>query len=282
MLSVGPTDDVTNQTVRRMNKTLQATAGLAVDPYTSLAHSGQIASPSGRPSRVKPLMRRYEVAHLTPSLEIEEFSRMAPALPAFENAFAAIGRGAIVRTETGPMAVEDLLPGDRVMTSNHGFQTLLWFGKISIVPNQTELRPEMSTMTRITANSLGLGRPSVDLILGPSARMHYHSPALQQMTGTTSALVPVRDFIDGDQMIELRPATAVQAYHLGFAHHTCVNVNGIEIETLHAGPAHSVGIGTAMMPHFMALFPHVSHLISFGPLMAPRLRKADLDLVVAA
>ncbi len=265
-----------------MNTTLQTTAGLAVDPYTSLSRSGQIASPSGRPSRVKPQMRRYDVAHLTPSLQVEEFSRVAPALPAFENAFAAFGRGAILRTETGPMAVEDVLPGDRVLTTHHGYQTLLWRGMISIVPDQTSLRPEMSTMTRITSDALGLSRPVIDLVLGPAARCLHQAEALKTLTGKASALIPVRDFIDGDQLIELRPAASVPAYQLGFAQHTCVNVNGIDIETLHPGPAHSVGLGTKMMPHFMNLFPHVSNISSFGTLVAPRLRKADLDLVIAA
>ena len=73
---------------------------------------------------MKPLMRKYEIAHLTPTNEIHEARRLAPAMAAFEDAFAAIGRGAIVQTETGPCAIEDLLPGDRIHTESHGLQTL--------------------------------------------------------------------------------------------------------------------------------------------------------------
>jgi len=80
MLSVGPTDDVTNQMVRRMKTTLHTTAGLAVGPYTSPARMGRITSPSGQLVRDKPLLRKYEVAHLTPSLHSVEFSKMAPVL----------------------------------------------------------------------------------------------------------------------------------------------------------------------------------------------------------
>lgn len=72
-------------------------------------------------------MRRYEVAHLTPAQNIEDFIKIAPTMPVFENAFAAFGRGAILRTKSGMMAVEDLLPGDKVLT-DHGYQTLLWHG----------------------------------------------------------------------------------------------------------------------------------------------------------
>ncbi len=264
-----------------MNKTPNTTAGLAVAPYTSRAHMGRIASPSGQLSRVKPLMRRYEVAHLTPSKNIEDFAKIAPAMPVFEDAFAAFGRGAILRTQSGMMAVEDLLPGDKVLTSL-GYQTLLWRGAMSIVPGAQNPRPEIGTLTRITADALGLGRPAPDLVLGPAARMLHRSPATRLLTGTDTALIPVRDFIDGDQMIELRPIAPVQCYQLGFKEHACVNVNGIDVETLHPGPAHAIGLGPDLLPHFMALFPHMRELADFRPLAAPRLRKADLDLVIAA
>lgn len=264
-----------------MNKTLNTTAGLAVAPYTPPTHMGRDASPSGQPLRARPLMRRYEVAHLTPAQNIEYFTKIAPAMPVFENAFTAFGRGAILRTKSGMMAVEDLLPGDKVLT-DHGYQSLLWHGTMSIVPGARNPRPEIGTMTRITADALGLGRPAPDLVLGPAARMLHRSPAIRLLTGTDTALVPVRDFIDGNQLIELRPIAPVHCYQLGFAEHACVNVNGIDVETLHPGPAHAIGLGLDLLPHLMAMFPHMRQLADFGPLTAPRLRKADLDLVMAA
>ena len=279
MLSVGPTDDVTNQMVRRMKTTLHTTAGLAVGPYTSPARMGRITSPSGQLVRDKPLLRKYEVAHLTPSLHSVEFSKMAPVLPVFENAFGAFGRGAILTTKQGPMAVEDLLPGDEVMTSDHGYQTLLWRGSMVITPSDTSTS---RTMTRITADAFGLGRPAHDLVLGPAARMRHTSSAAKTLTGSDSALIPVQDFVDGDQVIALRPIAPVHTYQLGFAAHTCVKVNGIDVETLHPGPAHALGLGHDMLTHFMALFPHMNRPADFGPLIAPRLRKDDLDLVRVA
>ncbi len=282
MLSVGPTDDVTNQVVRRMKTTSHTTAGLAVAPYTSPAQSGRIASPSGQLPRSKPLMRKYEVAHLTPSQNIADFTKIAPAMPVFEDAFAAFGRGAIFQTKNGPMAVEDLLPGDEIMTTDQGYQTLMWHGKMVIAPGEKNPRAEMGTMTRITADALGYGRPAPDLVLGPAARMLHRSPAGQVLTGVQDVMIPVRDFIDSDQIIELRPIAPVHCYQIGFARHASVNVNGINIETLHPGPAHSLGLGPEMLAHFMQLFPHMRRPADFGPLTAPRLRKADLDLVMAA
>ncbi len=278
MLSVGPTDDVTNRMVRHMTYTPPTTAGLAVEPNTSLAQSGRIASPSGQLTRMMPLMRKYEVAHLTPSLEIHDAIISAPAVPLFENAFAAFGHGAIVHTECGPMAVEDLLPGDRVMTTHHGMQTLMWRGAMSLSPNDQNL----GTMTRITAEALGMGRPSLDLVLGPSARILHRSPAVQVLTGAAEAMIPVSDFADGSQIIALRPVSRVQFYQLGFAKHTSINVNGIDVETLHPGPVHTLKLRADMQAHFSNLFAHMDSPAAFGPLAAPRLRKDDIDLVMAA
>lgn len=265
-----------------MRKTHQAVAGLAADPYTSLAHSGQIASQDGRLPRVKPLMRKYEVAHLTPSYDIEEFTRLAPATSVFEDCFAAIGRGAIVQTEKGPSAVEDLYPGDRVKTSSNGFQTLKWRGSMTIVPGARNKRPEMGTMTRLTSDALGYGRPGLDLVLGPSARILHKAPGVKTLTGSDSAFVPARDYIDGSSIIELRPIAPVHCYQLGFDNHEQINVNGIEIETLHPGLPHIVQMRSDMQLLFMSLFPHKNNLADFEDLLRPRLNLRDLDLFAVA
>ena len=266
-----------------MRKSHKTVAGYASDSScTSLAGSSQITSQDGRLPRVKPLMRKYEVAHLTPSYDIEEFTRIAPASPAFEDCFAAIGRGAILQTQTGPVAVEDLLPGDKVKTSTNGFQTLKWRGSMTIVPGARNKRPEMGTMTRLTSDALGYGRPGLDLVLGPSARILHKAPGVKTLTGSEVAFAPVRDFIDGSSIIELRPIAPVHCYQLGFDHHEQINVNGIEIETLHPGLPHIVQLRSDMQLLFMSLFPHKRDLADFEDLLHPRLNLRDLDLFAVA
>lgn len=259
------------------------TAGLAVDRYSSpTPTSGRIASQDGRLVRTKPLMRKYEVAHLTPSFDIEDFTRIAPAAPAFEDAFAALGRGAIVQTENGPVAVEDLLPGDRVMTASSGLRTLKWRGMMTIVPGARNKRAEMGTMTRITSDAFGYGRPGHDLVVGPSARMIHRAQGVKTLTGNEAAFVPIRDFIDGSSIIELRPIAPVHVYQLGFDEHEVISVNGIEMETLHPGIIHRMNMRSDMQLLFMSLFPHKRALSDFGDLCHPRIELRDLDLFAVA
>lgn len=283
MLSVGPTDDVTSRKVTHMPlKTSTAAAGLAADRFTHPVSSDRIASPVGQPRRVMPLMRKYEVAHLTASHDVHEFIQLAPALPVFEDCFGALGRGAILQTDTGPRAIEDLWPGDRVMTVSHGIQTLLWKGMMQIVPRSTQTRPEIGTMTRITAEAMGLCRPTSDLVLGPTARIAHRAPGTQRLTGDQVAFVPVRDFVDQCSVVALQPLAAVPAYQLGFADHTSIAVNGIEVESLHPGLPHRLNLRHDIGALLMQLFPHKTTLSDFGPLLHPRVTLRDLHLFSAA
>lgn len=259
-----------------------STANLAVSSVSSPASLSRNASLEGQPQRSRPLMRKYEVAHLTSSSQIEEQSLLAPALPVFEDSFASLGRGSILQTETGPCAVEDLLPGDRILTVANGYQTLLWHGSMTVIPGAQNRRPEMGTLTRITSEALGYGRPMPDLVLGPSARMIHANPGVELLTGRRRALIPVRDFIDQNQIIELTPVSAVQVYQLGFESHELLNVNGVEVESLHPGLPHTLGLKSDMLSRLMTLFPHKQSLIDFGPLVNPRLNLRDLDVFDAA
>lgn len=262
-----------------MKMTPAPVAGLATENHTLPARTGRNALQDGRSQRTRPLMRKFEIVHLNSSGDIEDLSRLAPATPAFEDAFAAFGRGALLQTDNGPCAIEDLLPGDRVMTSDAGLQTLLWKGSITIVPGAQNMRPEMGTMTRVTSDAMGYGRPSPDLVLGPSARILHKAPTVRTLTGSDAAFVPMRDFIDEARVIELRPAAPVEAYQLGFEEHHKVSVNGIEVESLHPGPAHTLALRQDMIQLLLSLFPHKVMFSDFGSMLHPRIRLRDLDLL---
>lgn len=227
-----------------------------------------------------PLMRRVEVVHLASptSLEIREISRIVPATPIFEEAFSAFARGTILQTDRGLTSVEDLLPGDKVRTADDGFQTLIWRGATILSPNAPRQDPVMGKLTRIAADALGIARPMPDLVLGPKARIIHRGDGVRTLTGSRIAAVPARDFIDGNNVIELTPPTTVPVYHIGFEGHHLVLANGVEIESFHPGPAHMIGLRGELLQVYLSCFPHVSTIEEFGLPAMPRLRLGDLDL----
>jgi len=229
------------------------------------------AQPDRRPLRALPRTRRYEVAYLGHNTEIMDFTRVAPAMPFFEDAFSAIARGTLIATEDGPIAVEDLLPGTRVHTRDSGAQPLLWVGSMNITPNVEGQTDGMGKLSRITADSFGLGRPMPDLLLGPRARLFRQDAALISAMGTTAALAPITAFTDGDTVLEITPVAPVRVYHLAFERHQIISANGLEIESYHPGSRIDITITGQLQALFLALFPQVNSFNGFGTLAYPRM-----------
>jgi hypothetical protein len=223
-------------------------------------------------------MRKAEVACLTPTGRVDTFSRLVPALPPFEEALAAFTRTVMVQTDRGLVTVEDLWPGDRVRTVDHGFQTLLWRSMTMIVPGASGQDPAMGRLLRFAADSLGLARPMPDLVLGPAARLVQRGAAVRRITGGDAALIPARDYLDGIGIVEITPQAPVPAFHLGFHRHERIVANGVEVESYHPGPAPALGLRGDMLALFLTLFPHRETLEDFGLPALPRLRRSDLDL----
>lgn len=267
-----------------MNRlTPTTTAGLAVgrnsDPAAS---SARFTQRDGRPQRTQPLMRRYEVVHLLPNGDIDDFSRIAPAHAAFEDSFGSLARGAVLTTTRGGVAIEDILPGDQVKTVTNGFQSVRWRGAMTLVPDAKGQDRRMGKLIRFAADALGIGRPTPDLLLGPSARLYHRSPTLQRVTGHTAAFVPAADFVDGVNIVEVQPQTPVQVFQLGFDAHERIVVNGVEVDSHNPGARHELGLRGDMLDLYLDLFPHASRIEDFGMLMHPRLSMHDLDFGVVA
>mgnify|MGYP001795581835 CR=1 FL=1 len=235
---------------------------------------------AGQPAN-RPHMRtrKYNISYLSDEKQIVEFSRRAPAIAAFEDAFGALGHGAILQTGNGPMAIEDVLPGDAIRLSNGRYEKLLWCGSMPISPVDHDTNPDHGSLTRITADALGLNRPSPDVVLGPTARLLHRAPAIRKLTGKSSAFIPARDFFDGTNFVALRPATPVIVYEIGFARHCSLTVNGIEIESLHPGTAFALGLRGDLLTQYLGLFPHKRNFDDFGEMKNPRLRLRDLELL---
>lgn len=236
------------------------------------------AQEDGRSRRNLPQLRLYEIAHLTSSGHIKELKHLAPAHPAFENAFSAFSRGLMFDTEHGPISVEDLLPGDRLRVAGGGFRTLLWKGSIAVTPDEIGHGPRMM---RISVDAFGYDHPARDSVFGKSARIYRTSPGIRNLTGQDGALLPVTDLEDGITAIGINPISPVKMYHLAMARHERLTANGIEVESYHPGTAGELPLRGVSLTVFENMFPHISQLADFGPLRYQRLRAEQLDRVAA-
>lgn len=221
-------------------------------------------------------MRTYETAALMPDLTISFRSQMAPAEPVFEEAFTAFPRGTLIPTVSGPVAIEDLLPGDEV-ESSAGVQPVTWIGSTTYEHATSDDARMQTSLSRITAEGFGPGCPMADVVVGPAARMVMRSDRRASRTGDERVLVPVADFTDGARIVDVTPASSVQLYHLMLGRHATIRIGGIEMESYHPGRtlAHAMGESGAAL--FLSLFPNIGQAEDFGALCLTRTTRKAID-----
>lgn len=226
--------------------------------------------------------RRYTFFYLDEMGDIEEVNRMAPAHPGFEASCGAFAHGTLIATDSGPVAIEDLLPGTMIQTRDADFQRLDWIGSITLVPHTSDTRVAPAKLTRITENSVGLGKPERDIVFGPHARILRRNPVCQSLFGTDAAFAPVNAFIDGVSIIEVAPVSPVRVFHLGLDGQHVIFANGLEVESFHPGRSDATGVPPMLMSLFFEMFPWINNLNDFGQMRVPRLSGDDIRALESA
>lgn len=220
--------------------------------------------------------RSYEIAALRADGSLYIGQDKAPAIPFFEQAFSAFARGTLIQTTQGEIAVEDLQPGDMLPTSSGEPAQLIWIGSSSFVPADTGRR---MPLIRVMPDSFGQSRPSTFLTLGPAARVLHTPHHLRADAGGTRMLTPVREFIDGVNVIEVMPPTPIRLFHLCLTRHAVIWANGIEMETFHPGIGATRAVSHTLRDRFLGMFPRIGHVTDFGPLAHPRTPEAETENV---
>ena len=232
-----------------------------------------------RPSapRSVPLTRRYEVCWIDDLGNINEFMRVAPAMPVFEYGFNAFTHGALIATSVGNVAVEDLEPGMMLETASGAHVKLRWIGSMTIIPGAPYAGDEPDKIYRVMADSFGLARPAADVTFGPGARLLNRSPDIRHATGAAAALAPVAAFADGMSVIEIAPVSPTKVYHLALDSHEILLANGMEVESFHPGSEAVYSLTVEMNDLFISLFPHLQGIEGFGRMLWPRFDPANPD-----
>ncbi len=212
-------------------------------------------------------MRSFEIAALRADGSLYIGQDKAPAIPLFESAFSAFARGTLIATPHGDVAIEDLQPGDMVNTSSGEPAKLIWVGSSSFVPADAGRR---MPLIRIMADSFGQGRPNTFLTVGPAARILHTPHHLRSEAGERRLLTPVREFVDGVNVIEVVPPTPVRLFHICLDRHAAISAGGVELETFHPGANATRTVSHSLRDRFLGMFPQVGHITDFGPLAHPR------------
>lgn len=173
-------------------------------------------------------------------LSFETFSPEPPVFPCFV-------AGTLVETDTGPLPIEVIRPGDLVRTFDNGLQEVRWAGQ-RCVPGRGALAPIL-----FRAGELGNYR---DLLVSPQHRMLLSKPQADMYFGQSEVLVAAKHLVNGTT-VRSTPRSRVTYVHLAFDRHEVIWAEGVPSESLHLGAMALASLGDNTREELLTLFPEL-------------------------
>ena len=165
------------------------------------------------------------------------------------NAPVCFVRGTLILTDRGEVAVQDIRPGDRVITLDAGPQPVVWTG-------MTRRRAAGSVApVRIAAGALGNAR---DLWVSPQHRMLVRGP------DGAEGFRPAIHLVDGRTIRQVAGGT-VTYFHLMCARHQVILAEGTPAESFFPGPEAWKSLPPAARAELLGLFPGLAPAAATRP-----------------
>lgn len=181
--------------------------------------------------------------------------------------------GTRIRTPDGECAVQNLKPGDLVITRDNGPQPVRWIGR-RMTPASDKLAP-----IQIAANTFG---KHDTLTVSPLHRVLVRQPRGALLFGTTEVLVAARDLIDGGAVRQMNGGW-IEYVHLMFDTHQVLWSEGLETESFFPGPQTTSCFERDAIAEIVALFPNLDPRTGtgYGPAARRLLKRREARLLVA-
>ncbi len=147
--------------------------------------------------------------------------------------FVCYATGAIILTERGDVAVEDLQVGDLVTTLDHGPQPVRWTRSST---HQLEDAEVEAKPVQIKAGALGRGLPTHDLIVSPQHRILVGGVGQLQQVFANEAFAPAKSLTAVPGIRHMKGKAKIKWIHFACDQHEVIRANGCLSESLLLGP----------------------------------------------
>jgi len=176
-----------------------------------------------------------------------------------QTAVVCFAKGTRILTQIGAVPVEDLAPGDAILTLDDGYCTLAWIGSRHIPPLLLALKPNLRPI-RIAAGALGCGLPEADLVVSPQHRVLIRSQVAERMFTDREVLVAAKHLVGIPGITVAEDVTEVTYFHLLFDRHQIVFSNGAPTESLFTGPEALKSVDEEQKREILSLFPEIEQI----------------------
>lgn len=163
--------------------------------------------------------------------------------------------GTTIATPRGPCPVEDMRPGDMVLTRDNGIQPVQWTGGRDLSQGELRTAPDLRPI-RIRAGALGPGMPARDLMVSPSHRVLVTPHILPNAGATGEELHEARDLV-GLPGIAQVDTDGLRYIHFMLDRHEVVLSDGAWTESFRPEYLSLCGLEEASRQEILHLFPEL-------------------------
>lgn len=189
--------------------------------------------------------------------------------------------GTLIDTDKGRVPVESIIPGDKVLTRDKGYQPVRWVGTrvVTVAEMQGSLR---LVPVCIKAGALGENAPEGDTYVSPEHRMLIAGQKAELMFGEREVLVAARDMV-GRPGVE-QVVKDVCYVHIMFNEHQIVFADGAWSESFQPGHYVLGDMDETQRTELFALFPELETVSGQQGYVAARmsLRPHEVTALFAA
>lgn len=184
-----------------------------------------------------------------------------------------------IATPTGTRFIQDIRPGDRILTKDNGAQEILWTGSRRMSGARLYAMPHLRPI-RFRAGALGIDRPDLDLVVSPQHRMVLNGPAARSLFNTEEVLVKAEDLLNDVTICVDHALREVTYIHILLDRHNIVWANGMETESFHPSNTAMDTIEPAQREALLAILPDVTiSPASYGDYVRRNLSSSEVAIL---
>lgn len=201
-----------------------------------------------------------------------DVSDLDPIVPCFT-------KGALIQTKRGEVPVEQIRPGDMVITRDNGLQPVHWVGQCHLGSAELDPFPKLRPIL-VPKGSLGNNTPDRDLLVSPNHRLLICNKSVHFNFGEPEVLVAAKHLLN-NQGIRRNHLHEVNYVHIMFQEHQLVWSDGAWTESFYPGRQILKGFRQEQREELFSLFPELRDQTSLKgyELARPELKKAQAALL---
>ena len=163
--------------------------------------------------------------------------------------------GTLIATPRSEVPVENLKPGDRVITRDNGLQEIRWIGSRALSWRDLKAAPHLKPVL-VRQGSLGNGLPERDMLVSPNHRLLVANDRTALYFDEHEVLVAAKHLIAGQGVHEV-DSMGTTYIHFMCDRHEVVLSNGAWTESFQPGDQTLKGMGNAQRSEIFDLFPEL-------------------------